>query len=632
MARAKKYDEQEEKSKKHKEAAEVSKWLTRINHSEAYRKHISDKYRWPRLIEEYRGYFQGLQDAADIYIPSLNLIYAYVKSEIPALAIRDPKIKVNPKKGSSVLAAKILEKALTYLWRTKRIKRENKKNILDSLLVSHSWFKTGYTGKFGLMEDGNGNAFEFIESEDFFGYRIPYENVTFNPDCQDPPYDCTWIAHKVTVPLDEIKGNKLYKHVDDLSPSANENELSISPNVSATDDINRRGDPDVKRVTLYEIWDKPSQMILTVSPGCEYFVQEPRKWPYAMKGFPFSFLRLNEDPMSPYGIPDCFMFEPQVLELMKIRATQLDHLKRFNRQLLLREGAMSPDSKEQFAQGVTGAVIEVQVQPGESLSNVAAPIPYPQIQTDIYAIEERIKEDLLNVSGQSATQRGAAQKTTTRSLGELERIEDGGANRRSDKVDTVEDFIEDIAGNLVALLQQLADVPYYVRITGDDPEKIIEGLGERPSASQTGAVTADDGFTFTKEDIKGAFDFEVVSGSMTPLNQDQKNQIVQFILQNREVLGLLPGGPVSQFLGNEIADDLDMPGLKKAIIEEQKMAQEQAAAAAEQQKKMQEMQVAQITAETQIKAEREATKQNQVMLQGMKTIHDMNNPPEKKNV
>src|SRR6185295_20004112 len=102
MARAKKYKEepqQDEAAKKEKD--EIQKWLTRIDNSERYRKKVADKYRWQQLIEEYRGYFSGLQDSADIYVPSLNLIFAYVKSEIPSLYLRDPKIKVNPKKKTS---------------------------------------------------------------------------------------------------------------------------------------------------------------------------------------------------------------------------------------------------------------------------------------------------------------------------------------------------------------------------------------------------------------------------------------------------------------------------------------------------------------------------------------------------
>ena len=611
-----------------KEKDEINNWFMRISASERYRKQMSEKYRWMRLIEEYRGYFMGITDAADIYVPALNLIFAYVKSEIPSLYLRDPKIKVNPKKGSSIVAAKILEKALNYLWRTKKIKRENRKNIFDDLLVGHSWFKTGYTGKFGTVENGN-KTFEFIEDEDFFGYRIPYENITFNPDSSDPPFDCQWIAHEIWCTEEEAKSNSSYDKsvVEKVQFTVLRADEKAGKTVSERES-NLRYDPVTKKAKFYEVWDKVGGTKFVLAEGLWEYVSKPDKWPYEMRGFPFSFLRINDDPLNPYGIPDCYMFEDLVIELMKLQAQILDHIKRFNRQLLLKEGAMSDDAKDQFSQGITGAVLEVQTGNG-SISDVVTPIPYPQIQTDIYAVQELLKDYIVRISGQSGIDQGGTQKTTTRSLGELTEIQQGGANRRSDKLETVENFIEDIAGNLVALLQQFADMPYFVRISGDDPEKLIPGLDSRPSTERPGSITNPDGFTFTKEDIAGEFDFEVVAGSTKPLNSEQKLQTLELIAQLGPTLGMIPGGPVIQWLGSEIGDELDMPGLKQAILAEQKVAEQMKQEQAAKENQMLSMQAAQQGAELQIKAEREATKQNKMQLEGLKTLHEINSPPEK---
>jgi hypothetical protein len=337
-----------------------------------------------------------------------------------------------------------------------------------------------------------------------------------------------------------------------------------------------------------------------------------------MKGFPFSFLRLNDDPWSPYGLPDTYMFEPQVLELIKIRAQEIDHIKRFNRQLLLADGHMTDDAKDQFSQGVTGAVISVQTN-GRPLGDIVAPIPYPNIQTDIYAIEDRIGMDIVRISGQTGNEQGAPQKTGTRSLGELTEINQGASNRREDKIDTIEDFIEDIASNLVALLQQFADIPFYVAVTGDDAEQIVKEVAERPSASGSEAITTKNGFTFTKEDIQGEFDFEVVPGSTKPLDSQNQLQILLQVLEMMPKLGVTPG-PLMQYVGTEIFQKLDMEGLKKAMQDEIEATKQRMAAAAKEREEMMHMQVAQETANTQIKAEREATKQTQVQIQAVEAM------------
>lgn len=619
MAGSKK--EKPKETAEQKEQASVRTWLSRIEQSERYRKRISEQYRWAKLLEEYRGYFAGLSDSTDIYVPSLNYMFAYIKSEMPALYLRDPKIKVNPKNGTSILSAKILEKALNYIWRCKKIKREHKKNIFDNFTTGHGWFKVGYTGKFSSIETGNGNTYEFVESEDFFGYRVPVENITFNPDANDPPYDCRWIAHQVWMPLEEARENKGFKHTEDLVAARPPLESDAISGKTNSEEINR-GDPDVEMCKLYEIWDKKSQTLFIVSPGVHNYIQAPKKWPYKLKGFPFSFLRLNDDPFSPYGIPDCFMFENQVLELIKIRATEIDHLKRFNRQLLVAEGHMSNDAMALFTAAVTGATIPVRTD-GKPLSEIVQPVIYPPLPADIYAVEDRIKMDLIKISGQSDLDQGAPQKTTTRTSGELQQIQEGGNKRRSEKIDVLMDFITDAANNYVSLLQQLADVPYYVRVSGEDPDAVIEGLKGRPSAAMEGSITSNRGFTFTKDDIQGEFDYQVVPGSMAPLDQNQQWQVLTTMAELGPKSGALPGGPLMGAIAQKMAELTDMPELILAMQKEVEMQMQMKQEQAQQQEQMVAMTTAQETAELQLKAERESTRQFDTEIKGLKAAHDV---------
>lgn len=601
---------------------DIQRWLAKIKGSETYRKSISKEFRWRQIIDEYKGKFQLSESGGDIYIPSLNLVFAYVKTEIPALALRDPRIKVNPKKASTVQSSIIVEQALNYLWRHKRIKRENKKNIQDGKLVGHSWFKAGYTGKFGTVEDANGNTFEFIDSEDFFGYRIPFEQITFNPDATDPPYDCTWIAHEVWAPLDDVKKNSEFANTERLQPSS---QQSLSRNSSIDPIIDAQPtDKEVLMCRMYEVWDKKSQRVFVISDGIDDYLKAPQPWPYEMRGFPFSFLCFNPAPELPYGIPDVYTFEPQLMEFMKIRAMQFDHIKRFNRQLLTIPNNFNDEQKSNLQLGIAGALIECN-EPDKVF-----PLPYPPLQTDIYAIEDRLKEDMINISGQSPQERGATQKTTTRTFRELAQIQKGAENRRSEQIDTVEDFIEDIAYNLVALLQQFADVPYYVRITGEDPQSILAALSGRPSESQPGSVATNQGFTFTKEDIQGEFDIEVVAGSTAPLDRENKMAKVISLLEYLPALGAMPGGPVVGQIGLELAQELDMPAVLQAIKQEAQMQAENKEAEAQQAQQAAQMQTAQVAAQTQLQAEELANKQNKTVIDAMKVLQPAELGKEKK--
>lgn len=607
-----------------KQMSEINSWFGKIDAAKAYRAKIARTYTWKEIVREYHGEFNWAAfGLADIYIPPLNLIFAYVQSEVPSLYLRDPHIKVNPKNEQSIDSARIMEKTLNYLWRHNRIKRENVKNVMDTCLVGHTWFKTGYMGEFGNVEDANGNTYEFVEKDHFFGYHLPWDAVIFNPDALDPPYDCRWIVHEIWAPLDEVKSNPLFKNTDKLHPS---NMAAPKDGNVVIGDDSIRFKPNEAMACLYEVWDKKSQTTFTISPGCFAYLRDPQQWPYEMRGFPFSFMCFNPSPVQPFGIPDVFTFRPQVMELMKLRAQQYDHIKRYNRQMLAKKGVLSDEAKVSIQQGVTGNIAEVDGNPQTDI----VPVPYPPLQTDIYAVQNAVKEDLINISGQSPQERGATQQTTTRTFAELAQIRRGAENRRSRKIDVVEDFIEDIAGNFVALLQQFADVPFYVKTTGEDFQEIAQALQNRPSANQPGAVTGPEGFTVTKNDIQGEFDLEVVAGSTTPLDREQTLNMIVSLIPELPNLGVMPGGPIVGALGKMLAENLDMPEVIRAMKDELQVRQQQQQQAAQQQQQQQDLMTGQFAAKTQLDAEKVGIKQNELLLEAQKQAYEQRNPDKKK--
>lgn len=588
----------------------VKEWLAKYTAAKKYRNWIASRYRWKDFIDEFKGHFRIANGSADIQINALNYVFAYIKTEIPALYLKNPYLKVNAKKESSIQSARILEEALNYDWKHKRLKKENKKNIFDGKLIGHSWFKSGYTGKFGTVEDGNGDTQEFIESEDFFGYRVPWDSIVFSVDSTDPPHDSSFVAHDVWVDLEDAKANQKYKNTDKLTAQSRK-PTNYSNSTSSAD--NQQYDSEEKKCCLIEFWDKKGTKLFTLSEGVDDYIEEPKDWPYEMRGYPFSYLCFNPVNDEPYGMSDVYMFEHQVLELTKLRAMELDHLKRGNRQFGY-DGQLTQEQRDSIAMGITGNVVEnINVDKFKAL-------PYAPFQSDGYLIERSIKEDMINISGQSPQERGATQQTSTRTFRELAQIAKGAENRRAEQIDVVEDFVTDIAQKRIALLQQFADVPYYARITGQNPQEIMQAIASRPSSQQPGAVTTEQGFTFTKEDIQGEFDVEPVPGSTAPMDKNTMISMIIDALQYLPALGVTPGGPVMGAIGRIIADFFQLPELKVAMEQEAQVQQQRAAAQQKQAQEAQQMQVAQQAAQSQIDAENAATKQNSNIVKLLQTF------------
>jgi len=578
------------------EIKEVQKWHSRLSTSNKLRTRQGKRYKWEGNTEQYKGRYREIEAQFDIPLPIIQLTFAYIKTELPRLYLRDPHIKVNPKKKSSIQSAKILEKALNYIWRRKRFKQQIKKNIIDGKLVGHSWFKTGYTGKFGTVEDSDGNVMEFIESEDFFGYRVPWKHMYFDVDSVSPPHDSAWIAHEFWLPLDDVKKDSRYSHTDLIkgSPKDRVNPDDIIKNAN---DIKS----DVLMARLFEFWDIKNEKKFVIADGVDRYIQKPIKWPYKLKGYPFSYLNFHPINDEAYGIPDVFMIQDQMMEQIKLRAQQIDHVKRFNRQLVTEPNNLDDENKSLLAEGITGAVVEAKKGAGS-----IAPIAYPPVPQDTYAIEDRIVNDRILVSGQNPIESGAPAKAPTRTIREVIEQQAGSENRRSEQIDVIEDFIEDISQNIIGLLQQYADAPFYVAVTGEDPRSFAQQMVTRPSAveSPEDAVTTTEGFTFTKKDIQGEFDVDVVAGSTVPLNKGAVLEILQQIAPLTQQLGAVPGGPVAGAVASIFGDLLELPEIKIALEQEFRVQQQSKEQANEQAQEQQQLESANEAAQTQMQAER----------------------------
>lgn len=552
-------------------------WIARISRREKALRDASDRNHWERYIREYQGDFSEVLGTASGRVLPLNLIYAYVRSEIPALYVQDPHLEFTPKNDTTIGAAKLKEIATNDIWHRKKFKREIKKVIQDGKIVGHGWLKIGYKADIGLIEENDHNL-EFVTNEDYFLYRVNWRHVIFSDESVDVPYDTSWIAHKFYVPLDEAKNNPNYGENrsnlvgvklsgnEELSKQNYKNEFTVS---------------DVEYAELYEVWDKKSQKVLIVSTNNKVGILQERPWPYTkMSGFPFLFLNLSFVNDMPYGISDVGMGERHVLEKTKIRTAFLEHIKRGNRMLLTKTNNFSPEAKDAYRNGDDSALLEVEDP------NAVSPIPYAPFQSDVYALESRLDDDLTQIWGQKPSDRAGQARTQTRTKFELQNQNVGTIERRSEQIALIQDMVEEAAEKFSCLLEQYATEPFYVRLTGYDPAQIAEMLAKRPSAVQPGAVTTGYGFTVTGEDIKGPVDVRVKEGTAIPLDRQSKIQLLERLAQLAPTAGAIPGGPFLGALGRMIVEEAGMHELTKALDQElaaqQQLKAEQQAAMTEQ--------------------------------------------------
>lgn len=578
-------------------------WINRLVRRAKYLQDKTDERNWERYVREYQGDFSDLLGAVDLtkVIP-LNLIYAYVRTEIPSLYLQDPYFEFTPKQRTTIGSAKLKEIAVNDLWHRKKFKREVKKGIQDGKVVGHGWYKVGFNANLGNAEEYFDST-ENANSQDYFFYRLNWRHVLFNDEAVDPPYDATWMAQKFYVPLETAKANPEWKNADKL----NGVQLGAGETLEKQRSQSSTVTGDTKYAELYEVWDKVNKKVLIVSTQESVGVLHERPWPYEkMEGFPFLFLNLSFLNDDPYGISDVGMGEKHVLEKTKIRTAFLEHLKRGNRQLITKEGNLSQEMKDAFRRGDDSALLEAQDH------TAFAALPYAQFQNDVFGLESRMDDDLAQIWGQRPTDRAGAARTQTRTKFELQNQGVGTQARLAEQQNIIQDLVEEAAEKLSCLLEQYATEPYYVALTGYDPAKVAEMLASRPSALQPNAVTNNYGFTLISEDIKGPVDVRIKEGSAVPLDKTSKIQLLEKMAEMYMRFGQTPKGPFIGAIAKMLTEEAGLHELTEALDAEVEFMNKQAAAQQEQMQQQAELAAGQKATELQLKAQELSTKQQKV--------------------
>ena len=571
------------------EEKEVEAWLRTISSTVIWRDGIGQKAGWKRFISEYKNNWDFLQSMVSIPIIPLNLVYSYVKTEIARMYFRDPWVTVNAKRMEDVGAAQIAEQILNYTWGEIKLKAQIKLALLEALLVGHSWIKVGYAAEFGTVESQpkeekpkpgrpslkkfkEVETNEYIKSENVFAYYVPWNQVIFDPSATFPAtHNARWMAHKIVKPYRAVVQSGIYEHTDELKPAGG---IEDPNNVYDTPDSIKEGQgKDVKSVTLWEIYDLDHQVVTTVSPSCKKKLREIPLPEYLAGGFPFVQIAFNPLPGEVYPMSDIAPHEAQIIEMIKLVSIEINHLKRWNRQLIVGPDTFVPDEEAKFKDANDGAIIKASRPTFKDEIFVA---PYAPVQSDIYGVFTQVYQLWQMISGQTATDQGGQAKTQTRTLGELRMSLQGSKARPEEKVDVLEDSISEVARKLLTIMQKKYDLPKIARIVGEKSvrEKIFKVLPNRPSAqpqmpqqpgvpgapppAQQPNPVADQsfgsefGFSWNRTDIMGEMDVDVLAGSTVPMDRESQLEILEKMLPILQAAGVQPGSPAAKSYAREM--------------------------------------------------------------------------------
>ena len=539
------------------EAEAVGLWQQRLSISKKCHDDWVQKSSIKDYCDAYKGKFElyfHRRDGTRVPVDPVNDVFAYVQSDIAAMYNRDPYISVVPRAGS-VLGAKLREVQLNYDWRELKVKEELEFEIVDKILIGFAWHKVGHT----VQSEGTGEQLKILK-QGLYSKRVDWKAVRWNIGSRRPPYDCQWMSEMIIRPLEDIKAK--YTNAKDLKGTQH-------PDIDEETYKNAGYKDDIEVGVYHEIWDARDKLIYKIADGLkDRYLSDPVPWPEYIDEFPYMMYWDFVVPGEPRPMSAIAPWMPQIQQKMILLASAVNHVKRWNRQMIVNNGSIDANALDKFERGDDGAIIE-NSGTGKLDENVKL-IDFGQLPTDFYQLLDRLDAIMRYIHGQPEFMRGGVTKTQSRTDGELDKIGMGAKGRTDRKIDRLETHLENIARHMLAHSAANFDLERTVKVTGETPEEVIKALGDKYDP-ETQTVT------YTEADIKGEYDAEVVAGSTLPLNEETQEQALKEILQSvAQVASKGPMSPVMNATIQELLRKYKIKSIEEAYKQEVAMAQEAA--------------------------------------------------------
>lgn len=545
----------DESISKQKEPQQVQRWLDRISVSKRWRDQVSADAHWERFLEQLKGHYDV--KLGNTYVPPINEMFAYKDAMLANLYYKDPYLAVNAKKDATIASAYILEAGVNHLWKELGLKNDIELEITDTEFIGHGWNKVGSNVK----TTGSGDQLQLVEDR-VYANRVSWRDMFMNVGCKRPTKDNIWIAQRIYKPTLEVK--------EEYGRRASTLKGSVYPGIDDKHFKSVAFKEDFSYSAIYEIWDAKERKIFTLCDELTTkYLEDPKPWPEYLKEFPFQFLSFHEIPDEPYPQSSVGQFEPQVLEKIKLFTQMLNHIKRWNRQLVAKKGTMNSQELDKFEKGIDGAILLASTQ--GDIQSAFKLLDYGQLPPDIYMALDRIDAVIRKINGMPEFNYGGVTKTSTRTDGELDKIERGSDARMDRKQDRVETHCENIARHLIFQMKNNFQIPYIANITGKEPPEIIEAFKQQGIYDPVSKT-----ITFTAKNIKGEFDVDVKAGSTLPLNKQTRDQILDRVMETG--VQIASAGSLPPFLAEVMKErlkDFDIKALEVAFEDQQRQQAEQ---------------------------------------------------------
>lgn len=385
----------------------------------------------------------------DKEIVTVNYAYSNARTLLALLLPPKMRIIVKAKHPGKAKKAAVVEKILNFLWEKMEVEDEYGRLLLDAIVFSDGFWKMGFGSLYGDPEDDappkdpiearmreilslkptypdeepyrKGQGGLAVETDDNVFSAMPWLQrlapYDLFPDfCADKIRDGRFLIHRYSRTLDDAKRDPTLERRNQLRATGmlqmngdglRWNVFRSSPRSGrviegAIFDADMKGGYQSEIVDFYEFWDKRTRKAYTISEGASGY-HKIRDWYPELWGFPIGHMQLNLSPGDLFGIGEVGPIAGQQLELNRMRMFAMLHWKMacLGRVLADRDAAPDQQTYQKIVNPDILSVIEVNDSKGFTV------LQLPQLNPEIYALEDRMVRDIRNVGAAGESQRGS---------------------------------------------------------------------------------------------------------------------------------------------------------------------------------------------------------------------------------
>lgn len=434
-----------------------------------------------------------------------NYVFSNIESIIPKMFDRMPSFQVKPGGDEDSSKVSVVESVLRYKIERACLEEKFEDAVRDQLVSSIGYLKPtwGYEAQEG-EENDEGKKEDIVEKDDIEIKIVNPKNLFITAG--DTRAECAdGFFERMIVAISDAK--------DRFDKEFKADHVVVDSSGDDKENLKKAGE----RCVIWEFHDAKTKKVYTFN---DESVLDTRDW-YDHGHFPYVELPNYRAPHEYYPWSEIYQIEPLQDELVEIDKQASDFRKRsINPKKIVTKGSID-ELNMQRLRSPKQNVIEVIQQGSIQWENPA------MIGRDIYEMRAQRKEDISLMTGQNEISRGGVEETVQTATGQAI-LNDAAQGRVRHKVRVMERAFKEILYQVHGLLMQFQDKKERIKITDNE---------ENPYRD------------YTKEDIKGSFDFIIDIVESMPILRDKRGQIA---LQAYELFKDDP--------------DFDQKALKKRVI------------------------------------------------------------------